>query len=253
MELAWISCAREARFVGLCAAYANVRGRTFGNIIVPRKTEGGYPSLFVLHAEPRSTRLVCGAKLTTTYCFRLAARTLLPFFPNHGRDGGLSTLGRAQSCTSDASPATARNRFAPGFAGVDEKRFLSLRHYKGGGAVLDKFTALTGERRRDHACTHDKAGRIGDQSHGALTLAATAALPAFSPPYRTTEITCLCMMIEPGPAFDDTIFFRHWQPPPLPKSIHSRAARVKPPEILCEVPGDQTAVTDCGVTSGRRI
>ena len=35
-------------------------------------------------------------------------------------------------------------------------------------------------------------------------------------------------------------------PPPLPRFIHPRVVRVRAPQILCEVPGDPAAVTDCG-------
>ena len=78
----------------------------------------------------------------------------------------------------------------------------------------------------------------------ALTFVATAALSGFggvadivwpnelpSPYYMTVEHPeCLC-----------------FQPPPrLPKFIHPRVVRVRAPQILCEVPDDPAAVTDCG-------
>lgn len=87
-----------------------------------------------------------------------------PSFPNHGRDGGLSTLRDAQTRVREPLRTAARNRLAPGFAGADAKCSLSLRHYKGVAEVLDKFSLIDRFWMRVSARAHDPAGSSNVQS-----------------------------------------------------------------------------------------
>ena len=78
----------------------------------------------------------------------------------------------------------------------------------------------------------------------AMTTGATAALNVYGvwslPPDRCglgpPSAIHIDFNVEPGLTV----------PPPLPRFIHPRVAHLKPPTILCEVPRDPTAVTDCG-------
>ena len=75
----------------------------------------------------------------------------------------------------------------------------------------------------------------------AMTSGATAALTTYGmwglPPDKgcTLGPPLIFADVEPGRPL----------PPPLPRFIQPRLARVKAPNIVCEVPGDPAAVTDC--------
>lgn len=79
----------------------------------------------------------------------------------------------------------------------------------------------------------------------AMTTGATAALETYGvwgPPKDR------CRLWPPQEIYAD-IEPRFTPPPPLPRFIYPRATRVRTPLIVCEVPGDPTAVTVCEVRS----
>ena len=81
----------------------------------------------------------------------------------------------------------------------------------------------------------------------AMTSGATAALNSYGVWGLPPDIGC---RIWPPPEVFANIGSGLALPPPLPRFIHPRVPRVKAPEILCEVPGDPIAVTDCGKWAG---